>query len=520
MAHIELICVSEAKSPDGKIWKFPFAFPVIIRQLQKTKHTFNVIDTHLHKKSFEEVIDIARKSNSRIFGISAFSHNYASVKAMAEGIRKAHKDALIIVGGLLARNDNVLMGRTEVDIAVTGAEGEFILPEILDAYDSGTSLEKVKGLTYRDRTTKRIVHTGFRPLMTDEQYQDLEMPAYEYFDKEIRELVANIAFRTDFPVKAFPLLTMRGCPFRCTFCGQLYGRRFFKRSWSKYFDEIEFLQKRYGIEGFYKYDQNMFLSEKDVDEYCSEYDKRGCNAKMLVALRPTFGNYDMFKKLKEHGVVTVLFGLESGSQYMLDRMRKKFNYLRMKKIIKSAMDAGLMIHGNFIFGTPGETEKTIGETREFMMLIERWIFDQRKKFELEGKMCTSGYGWSILIPSPTSELYDLAVKKGLIEDEEQYLLSLGTNEAFKLVAGSHFKIALAEVGGGVNMSDFPSVGALINYVRFSLNWVKFKAQFFDHTDLLKSHSRTVSLLYNSVKYFIEYLIETFKASGSGKVIRR
>lgn len=478
MAHIQLINLTETKSPDGKIWTFPIAFPIIIKQLQKAGHTFNVLDAHLNKKTFQEILDFAGTCGSKIYGLSAYSHNYIPVKELAKKIRDTHPDAVIIVGGILAKNDDVLMNHTEVDMAATSPDGEFILVDILNAADSGLPWSEVKGITFKDRKTGKITKTAPRPPMSSEDYQKIGMPAYEYFDNEIKELVQNIN-TLDLPVKGFPLLTMRGCPFSCTFCGHLYGRKFLRKSWPLFFDELEYLIKRYNIPGFYSNDTNMFLNEAEIDEFCRLYDERKCSFKTLIELRTTFGSRPMFRKLYDHGVRVISFGLESGSQYMLDRMKKGFNLGQMKQILKDALDENLVIHGNFIFGTPGENKKTIGETRAFMLLLEKWIIEQKKRFEKEGKKCTSGYGWSVLVPSPTSELYDLARRNNIITDEAAYLEGLNKENAQKLVKGSKFKIALVQMGGNVNMSEFSSLEALLAYVKYSLALVKLKSLFYD-----------------------------------------
>ena len=80
MAHIQLIGVAEEASPDGKIWKFPYAFPVLIRGLVDTKHTFDIVDTHLHKMSYNDLFDFVKECRAKIYGISAWSHNYLLVK--------------------------------------------------------------------------------------------------------------------------------------------------------------------------------------------------------------------------------------------------------------------------------------------------------------------------------------------------------------------------------------------------------------------------------------------------------
>jgi pentose-5-phosphate-3-epimerase len=102
MAHIQLISLLEVKSPDNKIWKLSYAFPIIIRQLMKTEHTFSVLDRHLHLKNMQELIAACLNSNAFIFGISAYSCHYSDAKQLIRAIRDHCQNAIIIIGGLLA----------------------------------------------------------------------------------------------------------------------------------------------------------------------------------------------------------------------------------------------------------------------------------------------------------------------------------------------------------------------------------------------------------------------------------
>ena len=66
----------------------------------------------------------------------------------------------------------------------------------------------------------------------------------------------------------------------------------------------------------------------------------------------------------------------------------------------------MIVSGNFVFGTPGENKETITNTRNYMLEIEGWISEQNRILTSKGQVATSNYGWSILLPSPASELYE------------------------------------------------------------------------------------------------------------------
>ncbi len=507
MAHIQLIGIVEPKSSDGKIWRFPYAFPIIIRQLQKTHHTFELIDTHLHKKSRTELFEFIGTCETKIYGISAYSEGYSFVKQISRKIRQRHKDAIIIVGGILAKSDDVLFKNADVDIAVTSADGEFILPEILDALDgNGRELKDILGITYKSNKDGGIIKNNPRDVMSKERYHRLEMPAYEYFDNEIQELVHNINSMHNEPVKGFPVLTQRGCPFQCTFCGHMYGRKILRKSWSAFFDELEFLVKRYGIQGFFSHDTNMFLNEKDVNDYCQMRQRRRFEVPIVPEMRVTFGNYDMLKKLRVNGIPVVTLGIESGSQKILDIMKKGTTTAQVMGFIRNAVKADVIAYGNFLFGMPGENKLTIKETRRFMLELEREFLAQKQRFRDQRKVCTSGYNYSILIASPNSEIFDVALRDGYINDMNKYLSYLDSEDySYKYIKG-HSR----HIGGDLNMSEFCSKQSLIAYVRYSISLVKFKTLVLYEKDILIKLKGITKRAFECAFSYVYYLLTTLK----------
>lgn len=503
MAHIHLINIAEPASDDGKVWKFPYALPILVSGLKDTEHTYEILDTHLHGVKYAELFEHIKNSKATIFGISAWSHNYALYKELAAYIKTNKPGAWVIAGGIISSSYGVLLNNTMTDIVATGAEGENVLPDVLDALDSKEPWNKLKSvcdIAYKDRDSGGIVKTPKKDLMTQADFQELSMPAYADFDKEMLEIISNINSKTNHPVKGFPLLTMRGCPFPCTFCWHMFGKKFLRKSWDKFFDEVEFLVGRYGLEGIFSYDSNMFLKKEEAMEYAEIYNKRGFTFKSCIELRTTFGDKEMFEALFNAGVRVVLFGYESGSQYMLDRMKKGFKLHRMKDIIQAAADSNLVIDGNFIFGTPGENVDTVNETYEFMLWLDRVAYEQKKRMEKLGLTSTSRYVHSILTPTPGSELYTLAIEKKLITDEDKYLMHLSDDKLKERAIGSTFKIKLFFEGGDVNMSEFSSKRAMIYYV----DYVMAKAALIKYGYSYRGIERTKMLVSAGIKVAFSY----------------
>jgi len=507
MAHIQLISIVEPMSDEGIIWRLPYAFPIIIRQLEKSKHTYDIIDTHLHKKTRKDIIEFIKKSKSNIFGISSYSEGYNFVKIITKEIKKKNKDAVVIVGGILAKSGDVLFEQTEVDIVVTCPEGEYVLPEILDVLDLNTNdFSSLKGFSYRSKSNSQVINLPPRPIMNNKEYQKTEIPAYEVFDNEIFQIIDYLNTIEDMPVKGFPLLTTRGCPFKCTFCGHMYGRRFLRKNWDNFFKHIDFLLERYSVTGFFSNDTNLFLNEKDVEEYCKRYRDGNYSFKIAAEMRPTFGDYQMFKRLKDHGVLVLLIGYESGSQIMLDNMKKQTDIKQVFQIIKDAVKADIILHGNFIFGTPGENEKTVKETRNFMFELEKLYEKQKEVLKNKGMIGASGYGWSIVIPTPPSELFSLAIDSGAIKDVDSYLSSLD-REDYSL---EYIKSHIRHSGGDVNLSEFESKSTLINYVKYSINIVKLKLLLYKRKEIKSNIIPIQKKIFEIIVSYTKFLISKHK----------
>ena len=489
--HIQLIGIVEPKSHDGKVWRFPYGLPTVIRHLIDTDHTYSVIDTHLHKKTNAELFEYLKSCDAKVYGISAWTEGYKLTKELSKVIRSVHADAIIIVGGFLPLTDKALIDHTEVDIAVTTADGHLVLPEILDALNEGKDVSDIRGITWRGKDDQLIANMP-RPLMSKEQYYDSPMPAYDQFADEIRELVQNVKStgygkgELNEPVRAFPLMVSRGCPFDCTFCGMLEGQKFYRKKWPGMFDEMQYLMENFGVEGFISNDTNFCLNDRDIDAYCEEYDKRGCSFRIITNNRPDWGTHASLKKAIEHGNLVATFGWETGSQEILDVMRKKSKAQDVIAHTKVVAQSGMIIYGNFLFGMPGECKRTIKETATFMLDLEKTFEWQRKDFS-ERKVpyrMSSGYNFSILIAMPSTEVFDAMVELGMIEDMNAYLSYLDPGEQ---ASEEYTRFHSRFKGSDINLSDFSSKEAMIKYVKFQMALVKTKAQFLYYPSSLSSY---------------------------------
>jgi anaerobic magnesium-protoporphyrin IX monomethyl ester cyclase len=209
------------------------------------------------------------------------------------------------------------------------------------------------------------------------------------------------------------IISSRGCPFSCRYCYHLFGRcscRF--RSAGNVVEEIEILVDRYGIDFIGFVDDNMMASEKRLIEFCDLMDKKkfpiswGCHGRVTSA-KP-----EILKRMAEVGCVWIGYGIESGSQRMLDAMNKKATVEQAREAIANTREAGIYPNTTFIFGYPGESLGTIQETVDF-----------KREMGLE---CGSFFA----TPYPGTPLYDDV--RSQIGDEETFIRTLGNATEFRI----------------------------------------------------------------------------------------
>jgi radical SAM superfamily enzyme YgiQ (UPF0313 family) len=153
-------------------------------------------------------------------------------------------------------------------------------------------------------------------------------------------------------------------------------------------------------------DDNFLLNKKRAASIMDKIIEEGVNIKMILQGRVDSADYELYKKLREAGVIMIMFGIESVNQDVLNYYNKKVTVNQIKKAVKMANDVGIISLGYFIIGSPLETEKHFQKTKEF--------FD---KYPLD--VMLNG----ILFYVKGAKLWDDAHKKGLIKDDEFMVLS-------------------------------------------------------------------------------------------------
>jgi hopanoid biosynthesis associated radical SAM protein HpnJ len=230
-------------------------------------------------------------------------------------------------------------------------------------FAEGKPLNEILGISYR--LDGKIVHNPDRP-----QVENLdEMPwASKIYMRDLDVTRYNVPFLLH-PFIA--LYSTRGCPAQCTFClwpQTLSGHAWRKRSTDDVAAELAWAKKAFPEVKEYFFDDDTFNIQKArTIELCEKLKPLGltwsCNSRVTT-------DYDTLKTMREAGCRLLIVGFESGDPQILKNIKKGTTIQRALDFANDCQKLGLVIHGDFILGLPGETKKSIRNTIEFAKRLD------------------------------------------------------------------------------------------------------------------------------------------------------
>jgi len=303
--------------PQKKNRPFPFGVAYIANFLIQKGHKAEILDLNTTYLKKGEIVNLLKSWDCDIFGISSLSGGFAYTKSLAS-LLKENFDLPIIVGGPLGtHNPEVVLKHTAVDICVVG-QGECTTYEILENFGR---LDKVRGIAYKGKRGEitRNPQTGLMPLdnMPWPAYQIMQMQDY-IWDGASPDMDSKRLYKKG--LRVMQMITGRGCPMGCNFCSKVMDRKTLVRPVDDIIKEIKFLMKEYGINGISFRDELYILNRKHAVELSGKL--KDLNIIWMGQGRVDRVDSDLIKYMKECGCVSLGFGIESGSQRMLNLMNK------------------------------------------------------------------------------------------------------------------------------------------------------------------------------------------------------
>jgi anaerobic magnesium-protoporphyrin IX monomethyl ester cyclase len=320
-----------------------------------------VIDAFCENLTKEELVRRVVAEKPDVFGMNCSTHTFLSSIEALEDIKKALPETRLVLGGFHATfaAERILREYPFVDFILKG-EAEEGFPDLLDKIQEGTDASSVAGISHLRKGT--LVD---KPIALIEDLDKLPFPD--------RELVKNVEY--GYSLQGIPLTfgkfttisTSRGCPFKCTYCScaAFSLRKWRARSAESVADELETLYSD-GYECCVFVDDNFTHSRKRVEAICQLIKQKRIKMQFYCEGRVDNASSEMLTQMKRAGFNVIYFGVESGSQKILDYYKKNITPERARTAVSNAKKAGMIVVTSYIIGSPEESLEDIQKTIDFI----------------------------------------------------------------------------------------------------------------------------------------------------------
>ncbi|KKQ17851.1 MAG: hypothetical protein US31_C0015G0017 [Berkelbacteria bacterium GW2011_GWA1_36_9] len=334
--------------------------------------------------SLESLVKDISDFNPDLIGYTSTTPTYPTVKRIANSFLGG---PLQIIGGVYATVADREVAR-DFDVVVR-YEGEDTLKELIE----GKNLREIQGLTFLE--DGQIVITPNRPFKED--LDSLPVPSWDIIDFDKYQSSAHRSGGKRFGI----LFTTRGCYFSCKYCSTqlINGPKIRRRSPEKVGEEIGLIKDEHGISHFQVWDDTFTLEKKRLTEFCRVFKERGitfdCNT------RPDCFTKEDARLMKESGCRNIFFGVESGSDKILDYLGRPMKRGIIEDSFRYCQQQRIRTTASFIIGSPSESEDTLKET-----------------LELAKRLKSDHVLFNVLTPHKGTEIYSLSIDGNLLKPYE------------------------------------------------------------------------------------------------------
>ncbi|MEK7448761.1 MAG: radical SAM protein [Planctomycetota bacterium] len=376
----------------------PLGLLYIAAVVRESGYNVSVIDAYAENIGIEVLKKRILAIRPNVIGITTLTCQGSVVFSLGQWIKKNLPNTLLVLGNIHASVfANQYLKNHCCDLVIHG-EGEYIFLKILKFYEKQCGLNDIAGISFINQNGELVRTIGNNYV---EDLSKLPFPVRDILKQKLYNLteISNQIYVGGNNRIAKSMITSRGCPYRCAFCAVHHNQPPRYNDALKVVDEMEMLEKKYKASYVFIMDSLFMSNSVRLLKICLEIKKRNLKIKWGCLGHVNYLKADLIYAMDSAGCYDLSLGIESGSQKLLDKVKKNIKLSQVRKSIEMLKKISkILVEGLFILGLPGETYQESLQTIRFA-----------KSLPLDMAQ------FSIFTPYPGSPLFEELVRNGEID---------------------------------------------------------------------------------------------------------
>ncbi len=346
----------KVKNADNLI--LPLGICHIASSIEKYGFEVKIVDGQVMCSSWNDFLRSARNFSPDIIGIYVSSYVKKEVLALVEGIKKAHPKVIICVGGPHVSAKPGFISEGPIDFGIRG-DAEIPFSKLCVALRDKQDFKKISGLAFRDESGILVSNGVF--VLGD--LNVLPFPKLDFVDDLSIYHPSIVSYKR---LPSMTIVSSRGCPFSCAFCASGNRDIHWRAQSAEYMaEELRFLSVKYGMNDVWFFDDTFTVDRKRVEKFCRKIIRDKIDITWGCLTRVDKVDKQLLALMKKACCWLIGYGLESGTQRILDLMRKGFKVEQAAGAVRLTHKAGIQVKAYFMIGYPGERRGDILRTIDF-----------------------------------------------------------------------------------------------------------------------------------------------------------
>ena len=392
-----------SKKAAEKLGIFPsLALAGLAAWVRQHGYQVKIIDLHVRNQFPQDATQEVEDYDPDIIALTSKTLGWPAVIEIAQMARKASPNALIVVGGPhMSIYAPESLSWDCFDMAVVG-DGEETFLEICERREQGCGLADMTDILGTVvRHGDEITRNPPRPLPRDiNRYPMTAWDLLPMQDYNVMTLLKPFA----------TMVTTRGCPWHCGYCSQVYSEKLRFRSVDLVVDEMEYLEKTYGVREIVFFDETFTIGKKRMRRFSEEVQRRGLTVKFNIRARVDTVDREVVRALKKAGLRSIHMGVEAGTDRVLKIMNKQITREQTERAFRICREEGVDTRGYFMVGYYDTTHDDVEDMIKFASGL--------------------GLDWasfSVATALPATDLYRIAQERGYVDGDfwKQYTIDGG-----------------------------------------------------------------------------------------------